>query len=242
MGIGHNKPRRQRPHHGRASQRSHQLPHPGPAALGVKGCTRFQRRLESLPHESTATRDSFEPGPTALDRPTVRKLLREIELRHDVRAGAIFSPMLYTGCRVSDLVNLELADVLMNECSGSVIFRHGKGGKQRTVPVPVPARTALQSYLDTRPSVASGNIFVGERGPMTDCGVRALCRKYSAIIGVRLHPHVFRHTMAKQFLADNGNDLVSLAQILGHENLQTTSRYSQRTSEQLAEASERVGY
>jgi len=72
--------------------------------------------------------------------------------------------------------------------------------------------------------------------------VRALCRKYSALIGVRLHPHLCRHTMAKQFLADNANDLVSLAQILGHENLQTTSRYSQRNEDQLAEASERLTY
>jgi site-specific recombinase XerD len=48
--------------------------------------------------------------------------------------------------------------------------------------------------------------------------------------------------MAKQFLADNGNDLVSLAQLLGHENLQTTGRYSQRNAEQLAEAVERLSY
>ncbi len=85
-------------------------------------------------------------------------------------------------------------------------------------------------------------MFIGERGPITDDGVRSLCRKYSAVIGVRLHPHVFRHSFAKQFLADNGNDLVSLAQILGHENLNTTSRYSQKSEEQLAAGSERVNW
>jgi integrase/recombinase XerC len=85
-------------------------------------------------------------------------------------------------------------------------------------------------------------VFVGERGPMSDCGVRALCRKYSAVIGVRLHPHLFRHTMAKRFLTDNGNDLVSLAQILGHESLNTTSRYSQRNADQLAAAAERLQF
>lgn len=201
-----------------------------------------ESHVEANPAKSVKELRRQPLAPKGLDRADVRRLLREIELRQDVRAGAIFHSFLYTGCRVSDLVNLELPDLMFGERNGSVVFRHGKGNKQRTVPLPLPARKALQAYLDTRPTVASAKVFVGERGPMTDCGVRALCRKYSAVIGVRLHPHVFRHTMAKQFLADNGNDLVSLAQILGHENLQTTSRYSQRGQEQLGEAVERLGY
>lgn len=48
--------------------------------------------------------------------------------------------------------------------------------------------------------------------------------------------------MAHQFLADNQNDLVGLAQILGHENLNTTARYSKRTQQQLGEASEKLNY
>ena len=180
-------------------------------------------------------------APKGLDRTDVRRLLREIELRGDIRAGAIFHLLLYTGCRVSDVVNLELHDLLLGERFGSVTFRHGKGGKQRNVPMPLPARRALQNYLEIRP-VGRSKVFIGERGPLSDRAIRALCRKYSAVIGVRLHPHIFRHTMAKQFLADNGNDLVALAQILGHENLNTTSRYSQRTEQQLADASERLSY
>ena len=131
---------------------------------------------------------------------------------------------------------------MISERAGSVVFRHGKGNKQRTVPLPLAARKAMQVYLEARPPVAEGNVFIGERGPITADGVRSLCRKYSAVIGVRLHPHVFRHSFAKQFLADNGNDLVSLAQILGHENLNTTSRYSQKSEEQLAVGSERVSW
>ena len=199
-----------------------------------------QGHVEANPAKSVKELRRQSLAPKGLDRADVRRLLREIELRQDVRAGAIFGLLLYSGCRVSDLVNLELTDVLMNERSGSVIFRHGKGGKQRTVPLPLAARKALQAYLEIRPPVDLLNVFVGERGPMTDCGVRALCRKYSAVIGLRLHPHIFRHSFAKQFLVDNGNDLVSLAQILGHENLNTTSRYSQRNAEQLGEASERL--
>jgi len=201
-----------------------------------------QDHVEANPAKQVKELRKQPLAPKGLERSEVRRLLREIELRQDVRANAIFSLMLYTGCRVSDLVNLELPDLMMGERTGSVVFRHGKGNKQRTVPLPLLARRAMQSYLETRPQINSTSVFVGERGPISDCGVRALCRKYSAMVGVRLHPHIFRHTMAKQFLADNGNDLVSLAQILGHENLQTTSRYSQRSGEQLGEAAERLSY
>ena len=181
-------------------------------------------------------------APKGLDRSQVRKLLREVELRHDIRAAAIFSLMLYTGCRVGDLVALELPDLTIGERSGSVVFRHGKGNKQRTVPLTLPARKALASYLNIRPLIQSSRVFVGERGPLGDRGIRAICDKYSALLGIKLHPHLLRHTMAHRYLEANPGDLVGLSSLLGHESLNTTARYVKKTEGQLAEATDRLDY
>jgi site-specific recombinase XerD len=197
--------------------------------------------LASNPCKKVKELKRQELAPKGLDQSQVRKLLREVELRGDIRANALFHLMLYTGCRVGDL-DLELDAISLSERSGSIVFRYGKGSKQRSVPLPLPARKALSDYLATRPGVSTTKVFIGERGPLTDRGIRSMCSKYAAICGFEIHPHLLRHTMAHRFLESSGNDLVSLAQILGHESLNTTARYTRRSQTQLAEAAEKVGY
>ena len=201
-----------------------------------------QGHLQANPAKQVKELRRQELPPKGLERSKVRKLFREVELRKDVRANCAFSILLYSGCRVSDLVQLELQDIMLNERSGTAIFRYGKGGKQRQCPLPMTARRAISEYLVIRPPVSSQKLLIGERGALTDRGIRALCDKYTALLGFKIHPHLLRHTMAHQFLKDSGNDIVALAQILGHENIQTTSRYSQRSYDDLAESAERLEY
>ena len=180
-------------------------------------------------------------APKGLSRAEARKLLREAEVRQDYRAVAIFHVLLYCGLRVSELVGINQDQLDLGERSGWIRVL-GKGNKQRMVPVPLPARRALADYMERRPGFAVEQVFVGERGILTDRGVRSICRRYAAITGILLHPHALRHTFAKRFLEESQNDLVSLAAVLGHESLETTRRYVQRDQSELARASDSVQY
>ncbi len=182
-------------------------------------------------------------APKALERSKVRKLLREATVRHDHRGLAILSVLLYCGLRVGELADLELADLDLSERSGSLRVRDGKGSKERFVPIPAEARKAVERYLSMRPPVDSKRLFIGKGNqPLGTDGVRYAVKRYGIAAGLDLHPHQLRHTMATEYLAASENDLVGLAQLLGHESIQTTSRYTRRTLGQLETAAGRLMY
>ncbi len=148
---------------------------------------------------------------------------------HDTGIGL----MLHAGLRASEVVGLELDDVTIGLRSGHVVCRHGKGNKQRIVPLSVEARRVVQAYLETRPPVQCQAVFIGEREALTYSGLRAVCSKYAAITGVTFTAHKLRHTFAHRYLQHSNNDIVGLAQVLGHESLNTTSIYSRRGQDEL---------
>ena len=201
-----------------------------------------QGHLQSNPSAMVKELRRQPLAPQGLERSEIRRLMREVELRNDIRANAIFSLILYTGARLSDVCNLELSDLMISERSGQVNFRFGKGSKQRSCPLPLQARKAIQDYLDIRPPVASIKLFIGERGPINKRGIQVIFEKYKGLTGIeKLHPHTLRHVYAKIFIAQGGN-LVQLAQILGHESLQSTSVYTRSSMDDLSSAAENISY
>ncbi|MGB9886682.1 MAG: tyrosine-type recombinase/integrase [Moorellales bacterium] len=174
-------------------------------------------------------------APKALSRKEQNALLRAVERSGNDRDRAIVYVLLYCGLRVGELVGLNVEDVELRERRGKITVR-GKGAKLREVPIPAPARRALADYLGGR---TAGPLFLGQRGPLTARGVELMLKKYAYQARIEgLTPHTLRHTCATNLL-NSGVDLVKVAAMLGHENLNTTMVYTRPTFEELARAVER---
>lgn len=199
--------------------------------------------IETNPAKGVKELRRTPTAPKAIERSAVKRLLREATVREDHRASAILGLFVFCGLRISEVSVLKIGDVDLTERHGTLTVRHGKHNKERTVPVPVEARRMLMDYLSSRPPADTDRIFIG-RGlkQLGIDGVRYTVEKYGIAIGLDIHPHALRHTFATQYLEANNNDLVGLAQILGHESIQTTSRYTQRGESQLSRASELVSF
>lgn len=199
-----------------------------------------QRRIKAVPIQRKQTL-----APRSLVPREARRLLKEVKVRGNPRDEAIISTLLYTGLRVGELVSLTMGDVALSERKGTIQVRAevAKGGKERAVPVPKQAREALQAYLAAHPIEGDDPLFVGRQGPLSAEGVAAVVAKYAAwsrLEGVT--PHVLRHTFAYSYLENNSNDLVALADILGHSDSNTTRIYTKRRLADLQAGAERVRF
>ena len=143
----------------------------------------------------------------------------------EARNKAILSVLLDTGLRVSELASLTLDDVDMN--TGSIVVRHGKGGKQRIVHIGSKAQKALWKYMTIYRKSESKSLFVNRCGEQLDAvGVKMLIKRLGERAKVSVSPHKLRHTFAISFLRAGG-DVFSLQYLLGHSTLQMTQRYLQ---------------
>lgn len=171
-----------------------------------------------------------------------RPFRRAVQRYGSKRDIAIIMLFRHAGLRVSELCSLTLADVELSPRKGVVTVRYGKGGSYREVELNKPARKALKNYLAERPQTDAPNLFIGKRGALSRFGVWYIIDKYRKLAGLEeATPHMLRHTLGRT-LADQGTDLTTIADILGHTNISSTARYTRSSSLDRAKALERQAY
>lgn len=135
--------------------------------------------------------------------------------------------MAATGVRVSELVKFQVEDV-----QRGVMDVYSKDNKIRRVYIPRALRTDALRWL-SNDGRTSGALFLNRYGdPITPAGIRGQLRKFAALYDLSpnvLHPHSFRHRFAKNFI-EKCSDIALLSDLLGHENVETTRIYLQRSS------------
>ncbi len=146
-----------------------------------------------------------------------------------LRDRAILETLYGCGLRASELCGLDLRSVVLGE---ALLRVHGKGGKERVVPVMGTAAAALSAYLEQgrgelvgrRPTQA---VFLNVRGGrLSRQSVHAIVERYGRVAGIEgLHPHTLRHSYATHLL-EGGADLRAVQELLGHANIATTQLYT----------------
>ncbi|MBX3103182.1 MAG: site-specific tyrosine recombinase XerD [Bacteroidetes bacterium] len=145
------------------------------------------------------------------------------------RNRAMLELLYSSGLRVSELVNLRLSHIFLNEGIVRVI---GKGNKERLVPLGESAKTCIEKYLEDRVSLSTqkdgeGILFLNRRGSrltrnMVFMIIKKLCDQ--AGIDKCVSPHTFRHSFATHMI-EGGADLLAVKEMLGHESVTTTEIY-----------------
>lgn len=155
------------------------------------------------------------------------------------RNQAILEILYGTGIRVSECQSLQIDNI---DFYLDTILVFGKGKKERYIPFGQHARRALRTYINEgrnklleKSNDETNIVFLNARGtPLTDRGIRYILEKIvkDAALTLDIHPHKLRHTFATHLL-NEGADLRTVQELLGHENLSTTQIYTHVTKDRL---------
>lgn len=198
--------------------------------------------IDKNPAESVKHLAQQTLAPRGLTQPEARKLLKEIELRGNLRDMLIVQIMIGAGLRVSEVVGLTVQDVHITERKGFIDVRNSKARKSRQVPLNAKLRALLTEYIET--TKPTGRLFFGQRGELSIAGVQQLVKRYAEIAGIETHCHChsLRHTFSYAYLQANPHDIVGLSQILGHFSTNCTAIYTKHRLENLQERVELLPY
>lgn len=181
-------------------------------------------------------------NPHVLYQSQVKTILEDNKKRTDlfaIRDQAILEVLYYCGIRASELCNLNLSDVNIRQRYIRVM---GKGNKERLVPFTQTCQKTLESYIKYErrkligPRTIENNaVFINKDGNrLTVRGLEYILDRIELKTGnfVDLHPHVLRHSFATHLL-DNGADLLTIQELLGHTSLNATQIYTHVSEEKM---------
>ena len=156
-----------------------------------------------------------------------------------IRNYALLELLYATGIRVAECCDLKLSNF---DFSSGVLLISGKGGKMRYIPIGEFAALALEDYFDVaRPELAKVSkietdaAFLNYRGTaLTDRGIRDILKRLTMATSenIKIAPHIIRHTFATHLL-NNGANLRSVQELLGHVNLSSTQIYTHVSKDRL---------
>ncbi len=186
--------------------------------------------------------------------PTIEEMNRVVESAADEAAAwperdrAIFELLYGCGIRNAELVGIDLGDI---HWANEAILVRGKGRKERYVPLGDAAAQAIRAYLPVREAKlgAAGksspalllNVRLRGDGRLTTRSVGRIVKRIALAHGLpaEVHPHTLRHAFGTHML-EEGADLRAIQELMGHERLSTTQRYTQLTVGQVAEVYDRT--
>ena len=202
-----------------------------------------RNHVTSSPVISIRTPKQDKKLPRFLEYEEVKRLLNTPPTNTwlGARDRAILETLYSTGIRVSELVALNMDDI---DFLGEVVHVRGKGKKERIAPIGSSALQVIQHYMEYRNKRAQNNgnfdsrvLFVNKHGRrLSTRSVRRKMDKYLKIAGLdpAISPHTLRHSFATHML-NNGADLRSVQELLGHQSLSTTQIYTHLSTTRLKE-------
>ena len=213
-------------------------------AACLRSFYRHLRREEIVAKDPTATLSPPRRGrklPQVLSYSEVRRLLEAPRGSEPapLRDRALLELMYACGLRASEVVGLDVTDVDLRR---GFVRAHGKGSKERIVPLGRQAATAVRRYLQSgRPELvgatAEPRLFVNMRGGgLTRQGLYKIIQGHAKSAGLdgKMSPHTLRHTFATHLLS-GGCDLRSVQEMLGHADVSTTQLYTHLSNDEIKE-------
>jgi integrase/recombinase XerD len=189
--------------------------------------------LEKNPMERLSAPKISKGLPIVLNLNEVEKILDcpDTSTKLGLRDKALLETFYACGLRVSEMINLKVADLFLNE---EIIRVFGKGSKERLIPIGSSAIKWIEEYLiKSRPLLvkktkSENYLYLNSRGTkLSRMGIWKIVKQNSEYAGMKkeVHPHTFRHSFATHLL-EGGADLRAVQEMLGHADISTTQIYT----------------